>query len=184
MIGGVTVDEQGRTSLPRLWAAGEVSSSGLHGANRLASNSLLEGLVFGTSCGQGAAEAALRMPDSYTVPSLTSDRDDASISLDVADVTNALRSLMVRHMGVVRTREGLREAERAVSFWCKYALARTLHTRTGWELQNLLTVARTMIWSALEREESRGVHFRSDYPSHDEAHWLRHVTCPPLLKLL
>jgi L-aspartate oxidase len=184
MIGGVTVDEQGRTSLPRLWAAGEVSSSGLHGANRLASNSLLEGLVFGASCGQGAAEAAMRMPDSYTVLSLESerDKDDASVHLDVADVTNALRSLMVRHMGVVRNRDGLREAERAVSFWCKYALARTLDSRAGWELQNLLTVARTMIWSALERQESRGVHFRSDFPNPDDAHWLHHVTCPPLLK--
>jgi L-aspartate oxidase len=126
----------------------------------------------------------MRMPDSYTVLSLESDRDkdDASSILDVADVTNALRSLMVRHMGVVRNRDGLREAERAVSFWCKYALACTLDSRAGWELQNLLTVARTMIWSALERVESRGVHYRSDYPNSDDAHWLRHVTCPPLLK--
>src|SRR5262249_53202544 len=65
MIGGVTVDAQGRTSLPGLWAAGGVTSSGLHGANRLASNSLLEGLVFGTSCGRSAAEIAARLPDSF-----------------------------------------------------------------------------------------------------------------------
>lgn len=65
MIGGVTVDAQGRTTLPGLWAAGEVTSSGLHGADRLASNSLLEGLVFGVSCANGAAEAAAKLPDQW-----------------------------------------------------------------------------------------------------------------------
>src|SRR5204863_1279830 len=71
MVGGVTVDLPGRTTLPGLWAAGEVTSSGLHGANRLASNSLLEGLVFGAICGRGAAEAARGMPEQLRVPPLT-----------------------------------------------------------------------------------------------------------------
>src|SRR5207247_2329172 len=72
MIGGVTVDAQGRTTLPGLWAAGEVTSSGLHGANRLASNSLLEGLVFGEACGRGAARAATALPDRFVVPPVRS----------------------------------------------------------------------------------------------------------------
>src|SRR5262249_38064368 len=150
-----------------------------------ASNSLLEGLVFGAACGQGAAEAALAMPDSYSVPAHESkpDEEQTPLDLDVADVTNALRSLMVRHMGVVRQRSGLLEGERAVNFWCNYALTRTLHSRVGWELQNLLTVAQAMIGSALRREESRGVHYRSDYADRDDAHWHRHLTCPPLLKM-
>jgi L-aspartate oxidase len=183
MIGGVTVDAAGRTSLPGLWAAGEVTASGLHGANRLASNSLLEGLVFGASCGRGAVERAAALPDTYRVPPVTSlAGESAASSLDVADVTNSLRSLMVRHMGVVRDKAGLREAERQVKFWCRYALAQRFQTRTGWELQNLLTVAHAMIGSALKREESRGVHSRSDFPELDEVHWMKHIECPPLRK--
>jgi L-aspartate oxidase len=180
MVGGVTVDAQGRTSLPRLWAAGEVSSSGLHGANRLASNSLLEGLVFGCLCGQGAARAAAGIPDTYTIPPVRCPPQPAEAeTLDVADITNSLRSLMVRKMGIVRERTSLLEAEQTVSFWCRYALARTFSTQAGWELQNLLTVARLMIWAAVQREESRGVHYRSDFPRREDEHWQRHLTCPP-----
>jgi L-aspartate oxidase len=181
MIGGVTVDAAGRTTLPGLWAAGEVSSSGLHGANRLASNSLLEGLVFGVACGRGAAAEASRTPDSFAVPPIVSRFEpEKAESLDVADVTNSLRSLMVRKMGVVRDRPGLQEAERDVSFWRRYALVREFRHRAGWELQNLLTIARLMIGSALQREESRGVHFRSDFPKRDDDRWQRHITCPAL----
>jgi L-aspartate oxidase len=179
MVGGVTVDYQGKTTVNGLWAAGEVSSSGLHGANRLASNSLLEGLVYGTACGRGAAEAAVALPDTFVVPAVSGRFEpDHTGDLDVADLTNALRSLMVRNMGIVRNRTGLLEAERTVAFWCRYVLRREFHRRAGWELQNMLTVARLMIHSALQRTESRGVHFRSDCPRRDDLHWLRHVRCP------
>jgi L-aspartate oxidase len=184
MIGGVTIDAEGRTSLPGLWAAGEVSSSGLHGANRLASNSLLEGLVFGALCGRGAAAAATAQPDDLTVlPLAATPRPRTAETLDVADVTNSLRSLMVRKMGIVRDRSPLLEAERDVTFWCRYALNRTFDAQPGWELQNLLTVARLMIWAALHREESRGVHYRSDFPRRDDEHWRRHLTCPAFAEL-
>jgi L-aspartate oxidase len=178
MIGGVTIDDQGRTTVKNLWAAGEVTSSGLHGANRLASNSLLEGLVFGASCGRGAALAASKMPDSLAVPPISSQFEpEKADGLDVADITNSLRSLMVRKMGIVRDQAGLEEAERDVAFWCRYVLAREFDSREGWELQNLLTIARLMIQSALKREESRGVHFRADFPKRDDRNWQRHLTC-------
>jgi L-aspartate oxidase len=181
MIGGVTVDMRGHTTLPGLWAAGEVTSSGLHGANRLASNSLLEGLVYGTACGHGAAEAAARMPDTFAALPLGSRFEPETAGLlDVADITNSLRSLMVRRMGIVRDRAGLLEAAQGVAFWCRYVLAREFTSRAGWELQNLLTIARLMIGSALQREESRGVHFRSDFSQRDDVRWLRHLTCPPV----
>jgi L-aspartate oxidase len=183
MVGGVTVDINGRTTLPSLWAAGEVSSSGLHGANRLASNSLLEGLVFGAACGRGATEAAARMPDAFVVPPVQGGftPDNGGPPLDTADLTNALRSLMVRNMGIVRDRGRLLEAEKQVAFWCRYVLRREFSSRSGWELQNLLTVARLMIWSALQRTESRGVHYRADFPNRDDEHWVKHVVCPPRL---
>jgi L-aspartate oxidase len=183
MIGGVQVDSRGATNVPNLWAAGEVTSSGLHGGNRLASNSLLEGLVYGAMCGRGAAAAAAAMPDAFRVPPLASRFEpDTSDLLDVADITNSLRSLMVRRMGIVRDGAGLREAERAVTFWCRYVLAREFDGPHGWELQNLLTIARLMIWAAREREESRGVHYRGDFPRRDDARWCRHLTCPASLE--
>jgi L-aspartate oxidase len=184
MIGGVTVDAHGRTTIPGLWAAGEVTSSGLHGANRLASNSLLEGLVFGESCGRLAGEAARAIADSFhALPLASRFTPETEGMLDVADITNSLRSMMVRHMGVIREQAGLEEATRDATFWCRYVLPREFDARPGWELQNLLTIARLMIHSASERRESRGVHYRSDFPAPDES-WRRHLVCPPRESLM
>jgi L-aspartate oxidase len=179
MVGGVAVDKSGRTTLPGLWAAGEVASSGLHGANRLASNSLIEGLVYGTRCARGATEAIRTMPTTLAAPPLLFrvGADQSGDQLDVADLTNSLRSLMVRNMGIVRKESRLLEAKQDVDFWCRYALGREFPDKPGWELQNLLTVARLMIDMALARDESRGTHFRSDFPGRDDSRWgQRHVT--------
>jgi L-aspartate oxidase len=177
MVGGVTVDMQGRTTVPGLWAAGEVTSSGLHGANRLASNSLIEGLVYGTLCARGAASEARKVSaDLRGLPlEFRVRKPENGQALDVTDLTNSLRSLMVRNMGIVRDRRRMQEAKRDVEFWCRYVLTREFDSRAGWELQNLLTVARLMIDSALKREESRGTHFRSDFPNRDDQRWRTHV---------
>lgn len=177
MMGGVVVDLQGRTNVPGLWAAGEVTSTGLHGANRLASNSLLEALVFGAHAGEGASQAALAMNDSFRVPPLANPpaEPDRKV-LDLADIRNSLKSLMWRSMGVRRDAEGLREGTESVEHWCRYVLGRQFSRPAGWELQNMLTVARLMLRAALERTESRGCHVRTDFPQRDDAQWLRHLT--------
>ncbi len=177
MIGGVTVEANGQTTLPRLWAAGEVSSSGLHGANRLASNSLLEGLVYGAHAGRSAAEAAVDMPDLLQgLPIAYHHEPPPEETLDVADILNSLKSLMWRSVGVRRDRQGLEEAARSIDRWCRYVLPLEFEEPSGWELQNMLVVGRIMIAAALAREESRGVHLRTDYPSPDDANWVRHLT--------
>jgi L-aspartate oxidase len=181
MIGGVTVDCDGRTTLPGLWAAGEVTSSGLHGANRLASNSLIEGLVFGARCGRLAAQVARRQKSPLSPRPLRWNKPlpDNQDQLDIADLTASLRSLMVRKMGIIRDARRLREAQQDVDFWCRYVLNQEFPSRPGWELQNLLIVARLMIDAALRRDESRGTHFRSDCPQHDDTRWhQRHVIAP------
>jgi L-aspartate oxidase len=176
MIGGVTVDQAGRTTVPALWAAGEVSSSGLHGANRLASNSLLEGLVYGAHAGVAASKAALAMDDNYCVEPL----ENAVVAppaepLDLADIRNSLKAVMWRSCGVRRSGEGLAEALEAVDGWRRYVLARQFDDAEGWELQNMLTLARVAIEAALLREESRGVHLRTDHPQLDDARWNKHL---------
>jgi len=172
MIGGAVVDAEGRTTIPGLWAAGEVTSSGLHGANRLASNSLLEGLVFGRSSGRGAAQSAASFQDTYSALALSSDwqhgpHDDDELNL--LDLRNSLGSEMWRDVGIRRDRAGLESAERQVDFWNRYVAAREFADPRGWELQNMLLVSRLMIAGALARRESRGTHFRRDFPQSDPA---------------
>jgi L-aspartate oxidase len=95
--------------------------------------------------------------------------------LDLADIRNSLKSLMWRNCGVRRTGEMLAEALETVDGWRRYVLARQFDDLEGWELQNMLTLARVMIEAALLREESRGVHLRTDYPQLDNARWNKHL---------
>ena len=184
MVGGVTIDDDGRTSLPGLWAAGEVTSSGLHGANRLASNSLLEGLVHGARAAEDIArDLADSGPNRLEVPPIACEPtpDTNRAPLDLADIRDSLRALMWRSVGITRDARGLNEAADQVDFWCRYALNHVFEDPSGWASQNMLTVARLMIAAALVREESRGVHTRRDFPA-TNPDWARHIpmTRPPL----
>lgn len=175
-MGGVTVDTEGQTTLPGLWAAGEVSSSGLHGANRLASNSLLEGLVLGAD----AADSIVRDlrahgPVRLEVPPIQGEAPCGHAGpLDLADIRDSLRSLMWRRAGIIRDASGLAEAAEQVEYWCGYVLAHAFDNPAGWTLQNLLTIARLAIAAAAERSESRGAHTRSDFPETNPS-WARHI---------
>jgi L-aspartate oxidase len=176
MIGGLTVDERGATTVPGLWAAGEVTSSGLHGANRLASNSLLEGLVYGEHAGRAASDAAALIPDDFrALPLQNEPVEELGALLDLADIRNSLKSLMWRAAGVQRSRDDLVGAAETIDNWCRYVLARQFANAEGWELQNMLTLSRIIVSAALAREESRGVHLRTDFPAKDDEQWYRRL---------
>jgi len=177
MIGGVAVDAEGRSSVEGLLACGEAASTGVHGANRLASNSLLEGLVFGKRVGALAAASALSssrpaapLPLRHEVePSLRTE-------LDLPDVRNSLRALCWRNTGIERIGYRLEETIEIIRFWDRYVMDKVLDDRTGWETQNMLTVARCVAEAALARQESRGVHFRSDFPERRDREFHGHFT--------
>ncbi|MCK4849916.1 MAG: L-aspartate oxidase [Phycisphaerae bacterium] len=177
MIGGVTVDINGQTSLQNLYACGEVAATSLHGANRLGSNSLLEGLVFGKIAGEHAAQAAQRQTRRLApLPLGNSITPSHKTRLDVPDVRNSLRSLMWRNVGMTRDANHLAEAIEIIEFWSRYVMDKVFDEPQGWECQNMLTIARTMAAASLARQESRGVHFRSDFPQSDEKNWRKHIT--------
>ncbi len=163
--GGVATDLHGRSSVPGLFACGEVACSGVHGANRLASNSLLEGLVFSRRIAeQLTAELPARQEPAA---------DDRPAGLVDGDVRPVLQHAMTERAGVLRSRDGLAAGARALT---------DLATRTtddadvsAWETTNLLTVSTALVAAAAAREETRGSHWREDFPDRDDEHWARHV---------
>ncbi|MDR1923618.1 MAG: L-aspartate oxidase [Planctomycetaceae bacterium] len=184
LMGGVLVDADGQSSLKGLWAIGEVSSTGLHGANRLASNSLLEALVFGESSGRLASKNAQIMTNDYQVEPIENQplpppnliQQHLPTLLDLADIRNALKSLLWRTAGVVRHEEGLRGALEDTLQWSGYVFSQQFQSIEGWEIQNMLLVARLILEGALQRQETRGAHNRSDYPK-TSANAVHSVVC-------
>ncbi len=180
-MGGIAVDEWGRTSLPGLWACGEVASTGAHGANRLASNSLLEALVFGARVAEDVAgeRPALRAVPAEAVRGggelLGPEAMTGGAAKDLgrektgdATLVGAIRRLMWEWVGLSRDQEGLEAALRELS------LLRAKYPDAGGEARNLLGLARLVAEAALARRESRGGHYRADYQSPDPA-WQRRL---------
>ena len=171
MVGGVKVDLDGRTAVPGLYAAGEVACTGLHGANRLASNSLLEGLVFGEAVGRASREMVTGRP-AGPVRVISDIRLSDRSDMDLSDVRSSLRSVMWRHVGILRSGQRLDEVTEMFDFWARYTLDKIFDERLGWEVQNLLTVGAMITRAAKWRAESRGVHYREDTPEPSEAYRL------------
>jgi L-aspartate oxidase len=171
MMGGVQTDLEGRTTVPGLFAAGEVACTGVHGANRLASNSLLEGLVFGARAGRAMASSRRASPSTGDAGP-TPPKAPASWTLPGAP---EIQALMWRHVGLFRDREGLQTALADLDpAW--QALEASLTDgqaldASQWRTASLLTTARLITRAALRREESRGGHYRSDFPKRDDIHW-------------
>lgn len=178
LMGGVVTDLEGRTSLPGLFAAGEVACTGVHGANRLASNSLLEGLVFGGRAGRAmAALTSTRWPSGVTAAHDAPPPDGPAAGVPIAEAD--LRELMWQSAGVFRHRDGLADAqERLQRAWeaIDHAAAHgAAFSPASWRAASLVTVGRLIVRAALRREESRGAHSRTDFPAPDDVRWKRRV---------
>ncbi|WP_086822560.1 L-aspartate oxidase [Streptomyces sp. NRRL B-24572] len=175
--GGVRTDLHGRTTVPGLYACGEVACTGVHGANRLASNSLLEGLVFAERIAEDITAAAPRVPGA-PVPHPA----PVTLPLPVAGARTRIQRIMTAGAGVLRSEASLREAAEALEALHGDAVAGgdddSKAAEPGvdsWETTNLLCVARVLVAAARRREETRGCHWREDHPGRDDAQWRRHL---------
>ena len=176
IMGGVETDLHGRTSLPGLLAAGEVACTGVHGANRLASNSLLEGLVFGAR----AADAMLQPPlPGELRPTTVEEWPVPQGSSEAFPAANEVRDLMWRWAGLLRQEDSLRRAVEQLDRWSR-AVTRPPRPRNSelefHRVRSLVIVGLLIARAALRRRESRGGHFRTDFPAHNDVHWKRHVS--------
>lgn len=167
LMGGVKTDLDGRAALPGLYAAGETACTGVHGANRLASNSLLEGLVFGARAGEAMRNAPADHEPDFSNP-VADESQPSVVTISALD----LRQRMWLGAGLLRDADGLREMRDWLAANRDSLPPPT--TRANIELRNLHSVASLIVRSAIERQESRGAHFRTDFPSRDDAHFQKH----------
>ncbi|MDG2029997.1 MAG: L-aspartate oxidase [Phycisphaerales bacterium] len=176
MVGGIEVDSEGRTCVPGLFAAGECASSGLHGANRMGSNSLLEGVVLGEHAGVAAAHHP--RPEEWAIANqvmgVLGNVAPEQVSLNLTDFTYSLKSMMWRQVGLRRTTEDLRQAQDQLAFWARVMNGTMPTNPRAWELVNMLTVSSLIAKGAAARQESRGVHYNDDHPEAVSS-WQTHV---------
>jgi len=169
-MGGVRTDLHGKSSLAGLYAAGEAACTGVHGANRLASNSLLEGVVFGARAGMAMRQEESGAGSAH--PQMGADETEHPNDEHIDDLLRSIRNLMWRDAGIVRMGSHMRHAvqeleamkERLPRPWC----------RRSCEVINIHQVALLIMRSALAREESRGAHYREDFPVHEDAKFRKH----------
>ncbi|HET9040594.1 MAG TPA: L-aspartate oxidase [Gemmatimonadales bacterium] len=157
-MGGIQTDLEGRASVPGLWAVGEVASTGVHGANRLASNSLLEGLVFADRAGRSVAAAPPLAAVGTEVPGPDAGQGDTGADEACGEIRRQMREIMTAYVGVQRSESSLLHAEQALDGLTRETPA------TAWRTENQLLVARLITQAARRRRESRGGHRRLDYP--------------------
>jgi L-aspartate oxidase len=176
IMGGVQTDLEGRTSVEGLFAAGEAACTGVHGANRLASNSLLEGLVFGARAADAMTDSLRKacLPESGAVTWPPAARRPPSIDVPAED---AVRALMWRNCGLLRDGHGMQAAITRLEAW--HALVHAappsrVAEREFRRVRSIVGVGLMIARAALRREESRGGHFRSDFPDHDDIKWRKH----------
>ncbi len=178
MCGGVRTDLQGRTSIPGLYASGEVACTGLHGANRLASNSLLEALVFSKNAAQSArqekkAEPTLKVELPHWEKAGNPNHEEWVL---ISHDRHEIQRLMWDYVGIVRSNDRLQRADRRIRLIAKEIeefYRQSVVAEGIVELRNLAQVAQLIIRSALRRKESRGLHFNTDYPERDDRRWRR-----------
>jgi L-aspartate oxidase len=172
LMGGVRTDMDGQTSLPGLFAAGEVACTGVHGANRLASNSLLEGLVFGARAAESMrSESAVHVATAETDAQLQ--RGEGTLP-PVEAAIRQLQQQMWEHAGLLRDAELLKSIDLNMASDYAEAIPSMQWTRREYEARSLARVARAIVLCALAREESRGAHYRNDFPKRDDARFGMH----------
>jgi len=173
-MGGVRTDLYGKTSIPRLFACGEVACTGVHGANRLASNSLLEGVVFGARCGLSAAKYVIDK-DLKDISFKSPLKQDANINTeDTQDAITKLRDSMWNNVGIIRCGKSLNKAKKTL-IELSDKIQPTSEDWLDHEFRNMVTVGMLTVESSIQRTESRGAHYRSDYPDKKDKRWMKHI---------
>ena len=174
-MGGIRTDVYGRTAIAGFYACGESACNGIHGANRLASNSLLEGLVFGHKIGREISEILDDDSKRKSEFSLQNRSDRGEREFCRKDVRDDIQKIMTENVGIIRNKDGLEYAKNKIAQYSDVIENMKNARVEDFELQNLMLISRLVVESALEREESRGAHYRSDYNKPDDAGWHKNI---------